>query len=234
MEENKALWTIYDVEWRFITQLCGSVPADPEMIKVWLESRQPKVKPPGGKSIEEIGAEVIETLAEPEEEKLSMLIFQRHDGVLVLRAGTIRAHMKDCARVLSSLYVGKIQGERSFATRVINGVYLDESKYWITILTHNGEPIKKPSSERDKAIHTRNRQGMPINALKRFEFILSARINFTLKVLGDCVKESDLRHLFTYGGVHGYGGERGDGEGKYIYALAKREKEGKRGNKKAA
>ena len=189
----------------------------------WLEARRPTVRPPGGKTIEEIASEVIETLAEPEEERLSILTFQRNDKGLVLRAATIRAHLKDCARVLSSLYIGKIKGERSFATKVVNGLYPDERHYWIPILRPDGTPVETADGEKDKAIHVRGPHGEPMNALKRFEFVEPARIDFTLKILGGCIKTSDLEHLLTYGGVHGYGGERSDGEGKYLFTLTEKE-----------
>jgi hypothetical protein len=38
-------------------------------------------------------------------------------------------------------------------------------------------------------------------------------------VLGNSVSPGDLEKLFVYGGVHGYGGERGDGEGRYVATL---------------
>ena len=127
---RRSLWTTYQVRFDFVTKLCSSVPADPALIEAWQKSRQPRVKPPGGKSIEEIQEEVVASLAEPEaEEQYSMLVFQRDNGSLVMRAATIRAHLKDCARVLSAQWIGKIQGERSFATKVLNGVYPDPMQW---------------------------------------------------------------------------------------------------------
>ena len=58
----KSLWTIYSVTFNFLNKLCASVPANPDLTKVWLESRQPRVKPPGGRSITEINEEVVSTL----------------------------------------------------------------------------------------------------------------------------------------------------------------------------
>ena len=40
------MWTIYDVSWTFLTQICGSVPADPEIVTPWLEARRPRVDRP--------------------------------------------------------------------------------------------------------------------------------------------------------------------------------------------
>jgi hypothetical protein len=91
------LWTYYRVSFNFVTRLCGSVPADPEIMKPWLEARAPKVRAPGGKSINEIQEEVFASLPEipeGEEEQLSMLVFQRNNGGCVIRAATVRAHIK--------------------------------------------------------------------------------------------------------------------------------------------
>lgn len=214
------LFTEYKVTLLFLTKLCASVPANPEIVKKWIENRQPTVRPAGGKSIDEIQEEVLATLAQGEDEpQYSMLVFQRISGGLAMRAATIRAHIKDCARVLSAQYIGKIQGERSFATRVINGVYTDERQYWLPILRPEGDQVADADGAFDKAVHARGVRGEPINCLKRFEYVEPARIDFTLKVLGKSASRHDLETLLTYGGVHGYAGERGDGEGKYTFVL---------------
>lgn len=221
--QPSSIWTIYRVRWEFLTRLCGSVPADPELVRKWLEAREPDVKPAGARSIEEINEEVLASLERGEEApEYSMLQFQRHNGGLVQRYGTVRAHLKDCARVLSAQYVGRMQGERAFSTRVINGVYLDEHRYWIPICRPSGEPVTTSDGFMDKAVHVRGPRGEPLNALKRIEFINPPSVmEFTVKVLGECVTESDLRILFEYGGTHGYAGERSDGEGRYEYTLTR-------------
>jgi hypothetical protein len=217
------LWTRYRFRAEFLTEQCGSTPADPEVIQAWLKAREPRVKPAGALSIQEINEEVIASIERGEGEadtQFALLVFQRHDGVLVSRAATWRAHLKDCARVLSAQFVGRVQGERAFSTRVINGVYHDEQQYWIPITRPDGTPITKADGTRDKMIHTRGMRGEPINALKRIEYIEPPSImEITFKVLGRSVSRIDLDHLFTYGGTHGYGGERSDGEGRYTYTL---------------
>jgi hypothetical protein len=218
-----SLWMWYRLRWEFLTDLCASVPADPEVIAAWLAAREPRVKPAGALSIQEINEEVLASIERGEgepEQAYSMLVFQRHAGALSLRAATIRAHYKDCARVLSAQFIGRIQGERSFATRVINGVYHDERQYWIPICRQDGTPLTAPDDARDKAIHVRGPRGEPLSALKKFEIVAPPSVvDITLKVLGRSVSETDLHHLFEYGGTHGYGGERGDGEGRYTYTL---------------
>jgi len=218
-----SLWTRYTVRWTFLTRLCASVPASPDLIRAWIGSREPRVKPAGARSIEEINEEVLATIERGEgedEATYSLLVFQRHQDRLVERAATVKAHIKDCARVLSAQFVGRIQGERSFATRAINGIYLDPQTYWISVQRENGTPILEPDGAFDKAIHVRGPRGEPLSALKRFEYIEPpSMMRFTLLVLGRSISETDLHHLFMYGGTHGYAGERGDGEGRYTYTL---------------
>lgn len=221
---KKPLWVLYRLQMDFVTKLCASVPGDPELVKKFLESRAPKAIPPGGRPIEEIQEEVLAMVdAEAQEEvQASVLVFQRVNGELCQRAATVRAHIKDCARVLGAQYIGRVMGERAFSTCVINGCYTDEKQYWLPIISQEtGNPFTEASGFMDKPVHARGPRGQPINALKRFEYVLGARLVVNLKILGDSVKQSGLDHVFRYGGVHGYGGERSDGEGKYTYSLEK-------------
>lgn len=216
------IWTNYRVRFDFVTKLCASVPADEGLIKKWLESRRPKIKPPGGRSIDEINEEVFASLP-LEEETVNGLIFQRDNrngtGGLVVRTATLRAHMKDCASVISSFYVGKIEGERSFAMKIKHCVYHNEMEYWTPILRPEGSQIMSSDGTMERPVHA-NVKGRPVNSLKLFEDVEPARIDFTIKILGDVVKMKDLETLFMYGGTHGYAGERSNGEGRYTFKIS--------------
>lgn len=225
MPEEKQLFTKYDVTLDFLTSVCGSVPANPDLVEAWLSARKPSVRPPQGRSIDEIQEEVFSTLAVGEEEpevqaSKSLLVFQRDAGSLVVRASTVKAHIKDCARQISSYYVGKIKGEKSFAVRVTNCVYPDPKNYWLPLTNSDGGYLLDVTGRRDKPVHTW--QG---NSLKTFEFVEGAHLKVRLLVLGGKVSRHDLETIFTYGGIHGYGGERSDGEGRYTFTLEKVEGE---------
>lgn len=216
------LWNYYRATLHFLTKVCGSVPADPELVRKWLEAREPDVKPAGARSIDEINDEVVASLeagrGEPSQE-FSLLTFQRIDGRCAVRAATVRAHLKDCARVLSAQFIGREKGERAFSTRVINGLYHDEREYWLFVRRPDGAPVLAVDGSYDKPIHAYGPTG-PINALKRIEYIdPPASLTVTLKVLGQSLAKSDLDYVLTYGGTHGYGGERSDGQGRYEYEL---------------
>lgn len=226
-EQVRNLWTKYRVRWHFLSRLCGSTPADPEVIRRWLLAREPLVKPAGALSIEETQEEVLASIergeGEPDQE-YSLLVFQHDAGGVVMRASTIKAHVKDCARVLSAQFIGGIKGERRFSTRVINGVYLDKSVYYVPIWRPTADGLLRlaqADSAEDRMVHAHGPQG-PVNALKRFEYLEPpTTMEFTLLVLGRSVSETDLHHLFTYGGTHGYAGERSNGEGRYTYELSR-------------
>jgi hypothetical protein len=214
------MWTHYAVSWQFFTQLCGSVPADPELVKAWIDARKPTHRPAGAKSLDEVQEEVFAHQARDQEDETdsNILTFQREAGICALRAGTIKAHMKDCSRRIGE-YSAKIEGVKSFGVRVTNTVYPEDQPYWIPILRLDGSPVTKHDGERDKPVRTWRG-----TALKRFEWIEPARVDFGLKVLTPArnkavVNQKELEVLFTYGGTHGYGGERGDGEGKYTFTL---------------
>ena len=223
------MWTKYEVEWRFVTKLCGSLPADPELQKKWAESRKPRVRPPDSKSIEEIVQEVAESTEEVQSEEKGLYVFQRQEGGLVMRMATVRAHIKDCARVLSSLYIGRIEKEKSFAVKVINSVYYPKEVYWIPIFSAvTKEQVSAPSGQYDKPIHVKTMQGER-SALKTFEFVEGAVMRFPLLVLTQpsgrgVISQDDLATVMDYGGTHGYGGERSDGEGRYEFTIVKAEK----------
>jgi len=207
-------WTRFRVSWLGLTKLCGSVPADPEIVKAWLDARTPRVQPPGGLTLDQINEEVLASLSEdrPKDDS-AILTFQRHAGRCVMRGATIKAHLKDCARRLSAR-VGKIEGESAFSTKVINYLYPDPTQYWVPVLRPDGTPVDKHDGEMDRPVTTRFG-----TALKRFEWIEPWRLDFTVQVFTTsgrpAVGLEDLRKLLLYGGVHGYAGERGNGEGKY-------------------
>lgn len=217
------LWVKYDVQWEILERLYGSVPADPQLVKKWLESRMPKTRPPDARSMESIQTEVVESILNaPEEEEIdyAMLTFQTWDGGLAMRSDTVRAHLKDCARTVSAQYLGRVENERAFSTRVINGVYQDPQHPWVPIVRADGSRVIAPDGWEDRAVHVSTPQGRR-SALKRIAYVFQPILRFRLFVLGDSISEEDLNTLMLYGGVHGYAGERSRDGGKYIAKIVR-------------
>jgi hypothetical protein len=88
--------------------------------------------------------------------------------------------------------------------------------------------VKAPSGQYDKPIHVKTMQGER-SALKTFEYVEGAVMKFPLEVLTQpsgrqVISQEDLATIMEYGGTHGYGGERSDGEGRYEFTIEKAEK----------
>jgi hypothetical protein len=225
---ERPLYVQYDVGWHFPWMLCGGVPQNPDIVKDWLRSRMPTAKPPEAKEISEIQEEVFDTLSAPTEERgLSVNGFQKFTfpggskPLLVMRASTIRAHLKDCARAVSRYIVGRVEGEAAFSTRFINCVYPDfPEQYWVRIM-RDGKPLDAEDGWEEKPFSAMTLRGR-ISAFKRVAFVQNVDMRFVLRVFGDAVSEGDLRKVMEYGGTHGYGAERGVGHGRYLLTLLQR------------
>lgn len=196
-----ALWQRYEVTMDFVTKLCASVPGDSEMIAKWLESRAPKVRPAQSRGLDEIQAEVLETIAAGRSEgeggdgepDFVPLVFQRVNGVLMVRLATIvRGHLKDCAYQVQTYLAGAVEGEKSFSVRFKNAVYFPaqpdplvtvlKGTPYVAIQRADGDVVKEPDGVHEKPVHFITRQG-PRSALKGFEYVLDARIVYPLYIL---------------------------------------------------
>ena len=222
------MWKKYEITLNFIGRLCGSVPANKEVIQSWLESRQPNSKPPSGKSLTAIAEEVINKIPDLDEEnqeisKKTLVVFETVENKLAVRAATLRAHLKDCAGQIQNQFVGKIKGERNFTTKIKNGLYVtggfrDDFGTEMIFILKDKKQLTECDGFQDRLIHAKTPMGQ-INALKRFAYIVKPSIKFTVQLLGNSVKLDDLNTILQYGGVHGYGGERSQQEGQYTFNI---------------
>jgi hypothetical protein len=205
------MFKLYKVAMEFENRVCGSVPLSKELVPIWLKSRMPKNKSDNDRPVEEIEQEVLDSIQETEER--TTLGFQDQDGVLVVRGGTIKAHLKDCANQVKDALKPQI---KAFRAKVANKVYVDE--YWIPIMRRD-EFVTEPDGSFEQPVHVMTAMG-PRNALKQIQYVEKPVLSFTLKLLPDKEVTADaLRSVFEYGSVHGYGGERGMGEGRYRFTM---------------
>lgn len=217
-KEHKPLWTNYAVTWSFPDQLCGSVPKKAEMVEGWLDARKPDAIPPNTRTLQEVQEEVVATLLVDDTDDVEKRVwegFQTIDGGLVMRGATVRAHMKDCARTVGRMHIGKIKGEAMLGWKITNGLYVAE--YWIPILRPDGQQVVIPDGFIDKSVHAQTPRG-PINALKRFDYVENIVMKFTFKVLSS-IAQSDLVTVMEYGCIHGYAGQRSEAYGRYIFEI---------------
>lgn len=225
---DSAMWLPHKVTFNFIGRLCGSVPANKDILKTWLDSRKPSVAPPSGKTIAEIAEEVINRLPDMGEESNEVVertlnVFEQFEGKLAVRAATLRAHIKDCTSQVQNQLVGRIKNERNFTTRVKNGLYIggnlrDEIGEELVLILKDGQPISKWDGLQERLVHAKTPQGL-INAIKQFAYVVQPTLQFTVNLLGKSVKLEDLQTILSYGAVHGYGGERSQQQGQYTFTI---------------
>lgn len=227
---SEEIWRPYKVTLSFVSRLCGSTPANKEMLQGWLDSRKPSVRPPSGKSVAQIVEEVANRLVDQDadndaQEKKSTVTFQSVDNTLVVPAFTIRAHIKDCCSQVQNQLTGRIKGERNFTTRVKNGLYvkgdlLDKAGTDVILIMRDGIPIftSQIDGYQERTVHASTPQG-PISAIKKFAYVRNPVLTFIVSLLGESVKPQDLALILQYGATHGYGGERSMGEGRYQFTI---------------
>ena len=236
INKPEQIWDYYEVIITFKNRLCGSVPLAKEMIKPWLESRKPTKAPENAKSIDDVAAEVSETLPKTIEEEIekTTLGFQKDQFGLFVRAGNMKAHLKDAAQQMA-----KTLNITALKSKSANRIYIKEYRIY---LERNGEIIKKEDqdfndyvikgdiqgviSETDgtyeQPVHVWTPQGQR-NALKRIHFLVRPTMRFTLMIL-KTDEECDIdivTYLFKYGSQHGFGGERSLLEGSYKATIRK-------------
>lgn len=237
--QDKRIW------WDFTTNVYGGFPASASVLRPFIDKKIADGKIRAPRTSIELGADgrvemrsetpSIEALHEmrlqealetvPEAEELieeRTLVFRRLEGALAFWGGSLRSHIKECARTLSSLLLPKKEkgsgGPSSLAVRATNGLYVAED--WIALL-RGDQRMAAPEGIEEFMVHVRDpRTGAPMSSIKHCEFVSSpCSFVFTLKVLGGIVTDQELDMIFSYGAVHGFGQERSRGMGRYLFTI---------------
>lgn len=217
--ESDGMWRTLKVELEFSEgedrtgRLCGSVPLSKELIRPWLEARKAsdsryrrlkKEEADNGEqvqTIEELEEELDKTVEDVQER--TTVGFEKDDKGLFLHFRSIRGHIKDCAN-----QVREFVGIPAFKSKVANCVHVVEPRIYLGRLETDGEY--------EQPVHVFSPAG-PRNALKCIRFVKDVNLSFHLRIFnGGAVTDESLRKIFEYGSVHGLGGERSMGEGRYL------------------
>jgi hypothetical protein len=210
------MWELFELQMTMTDKLCGSVPLSKELIRPWLEARAPAAKP-DGPSLDELEEDVLASIEAVEER--TTLGFQQDDQGLFMRAGTIRAHLKDCSNQIRDYL-----GVTALRSKLANRVFVEPDPLHIH---KNGGIVQSHDGEFERAVHVMTAQG-PRNALKKIRYVEKPTLTCTLRVLEGPWKRTEGKSLSTqevlqaileYGGFHGYSGERSMGEGRYTCTL---------------
>jgi len=229
IDHNKETYDYFEVTMNFTGRLCGSVPQNPEIVRDWITARAPKTTPENPvATIDEIVDEVNKSLevqqegmSEDEIQKMiekTTLGFQADgDGNLVVRMGTIKAHLKDSAN-----QVKEALGIPAFKSRVANNLYLLD---YFNPIMKNGDNVTESDDSYEQPVHAFVRsKGVveKINALKVIHYLVKPTITYRFSLQRNgLVPIGSLVKILEYGGQHGYGGERSLGEGRYTASIKK-------------
>jgi hypothetical protein len=196
------MWKKYEVQLQFTTPFASSTPKNPKDIEAMLEARMPSKPPEDAMPIPELAEQIAGEVEAAEEVERGYATFKRDDNGLYYEARCVRAHIKDCANQLQG-----ILGIKALKAKVANKVYVEPAKIYLGKSEPDGSEVR--------IIHAMTMKG-PRSSLKTIDYVVDAKLNFTLRVLEDGVIDQDiLEAIFEYGGTHGMGQERSQDWGKY-------------------
>jgi len=201
------MWTRYEVAMEFTGKVMGGIPKNTEVIKAWLEARMPSeavfARMPNPTPIATLAEEVAEAVgATDEKEQKVWSGFMSDESGLYVPGFHIKAHLKDVANILQ-----KQIGIKALKAKVADRFFVEEEKVYLGKM--------EPDGYWEHPVHIMTMQG-PRSALKRNDYVERPRLVFTFKMLDDkIITEKILNSLFEYGGIHGFGAERGLGNGRY-------------------
>lgn len=244
-ERTGLVWKNYQVMFTFVTPIYGGFPASEDVLQAFIAKKMKDgaIRPirvvRGDDGVAEVKEELtldekreqviasaLSSVPETKEEEVERrtLVFRRNmHGHLMVVAGSLRAHVKDCARVLSTMVMTRGDGEKSLNIRATNGLYVIEDQI---VLKRDGHPMTAVDGTDQFFVHATNpRTGAPMSSIKQCERLdAGATLTFTLSVLSKdngkpVVSEEELGMVLNYGAWHGYGQERSRGMGRYIWEV---------------
>ena len=210
------MYDYYAVKWTLTNELIAARPSDPEAIVKMLEQ----------KGREDLAEEVINGVGGAPEEpsKASHLVFQHNEGGLCMGGYTVKAHLKEAARILSP-FMMTADGKKRIANyrfKFANHCYVLDD---VIPIMRDGSQVVDPDGVEIRTATVMTRKG-PESIVKQHDYVLGAELQFTLRALRNVTPDEDivslqrLNVLMEYGSIHGYAGERSMGHGRYTHDMA--------------
>lgn len=205
---DKAMWLTYRAVLEVQGQFAASLPKDPEEIRAMLVNRMPTNAPDEAIPIDELVEQVATAVAtddQPDEDTLpGASTFPSDKKGLYYEGRCVRGHLKDCALQIAGFYKTAVP---NFRAKFVNRVYVVTDKIYVG--------AKEVAGTQERFIQVMTRRG-PRSSIKYIDWVESPTLEFTIRLLNDdVIKEEHLKAVFEYGGIHGMGGERSQGWGRY-------------------
>ncbi len=233
------MWNEYTLTMDFTARLCGGSPRDAKLLERHVERRTAtdpqfqKLKEeaaandrPPPRSVAEVVDERAATIdpvpdGTTEEMEQRWVGFSKDEQGLFVPGGNVRAHLKDCAGVLTkAMKLGHVDGLAAMANfhhHLKNAVYIREDR--VHIRDKEGAIVTEASGYRDMTLSPMTAQG-PRTCLKRVDYVEDARITCTVLMMEySQVKIAHVRACLDYGEQHGFGQDRSLQFGRYKATL---------------
>lgn len=215
------MWKLFSLQMQFRDRLMGGIPKNPDLIKDWLEARKPSesalaTRQAAGETIVPVAtlAKEVEETVEAVEER-AWTGFQSDDNGLFVRSDHVKAHLKDCANVLR-----KFVDVTAFRAKLADHVFPEPPRIYLHVDSTTDDVVQAPTGYWEHPVHVMTPKGKR-SALKRTDYVSQPLIELNLRVLDDdVITEKHLRDILEYGSIHGFGAERGLGNGQYGFTLA--------------
>ena len=203
----------------FKDKLCGGVPKSEKAIEGWIRTNvEDKSKldqmisdTKEAMKVDELSKEDVDDLA-----KSAWNGFKQDEHGIYIEGRQIKSMLKESANVIKN-----VLNVSAFKARVAERVFVVEDKVYIN--NEDDVRFKEPSGFYEGMVHAMTAMGK-ISALKRVDYVESASITFTLRVLDEKLVTKDkkrldiptyIMHLITHAQENGLGAERSQGNGKF-------------------
>ena len=203
----------------FKDKLCGGVPKSEKAIEGWIRTNvEDKSKldqmisdTKEAMKVDELSKEDVDDLA-----KSAWNGFKQDEHGIYVEGRQIKSMFKESANVIKN-----VLNVSAFKARVAERVFVVEDKVYIN--NEDDVRFKEPSGFYEGMVHAMTAMGK-ISALKRVDYVESASISFTLRILDEKLVTKDkkrmdiptyIMHLITHAQENGLGAERSQGNGKF-------------------
>ena len=216
---DSSLFKTYTMTLIFKDKLCGGVPKSEKAIEGWIRTNvEDKSKldqmisdTKEAMKVDELSKEDVDDLA-----KSAWNGFKQDEHGIYVEGRQIKSMFKESANVIKN-----VLNVSAFKARVAERVFVVEDKVYIN--NEDDVRFKEPSGFYEGMVHAMTAMGK-ISALKRVDYVESASITFTLRVLDEKLVTKDkkrldiptyIMHLITHAQENGLGAERSQGNGKF-------------------
>jgi hypothetical protein len=204
--DSSSLYDIYSVSIQITERICGGVPRNTDLIKIWVESTTGHKDEQSDK----LAAEDAELILNDVADKCWIGFMEDEKGVFI-QARQIKACLKQSATVLG--ITKKKRGSKQILAEGMEVKSADGSNRF-----HLAEEI---SGTHECAIHIMTPQG-PRSALRRMDYVIKPQIDFEVWLLKTQaaetrhIGEAELIDILRHAQENGLGASRSQGEGKFV------------------